>query len=61
MAVPNRRFSFGVNCVRCNNRLIAPENSEYRNERQVRHAWRCCECDCCFETIADTETALLVA
>jgi Zn ribbon nucleic-acid-binding protein len=60
-AVSNRRFSFGVNCVQCSNRLIAPESSEYWNERRVRHAWRCCECDSCFETVADTETMLLVA
>jgi hypothetical protein len=29
--------------------------------KSVSHIWRCCECDCYFETIADTETALLVA
>jgi hypothetical protein len=28
-------------CVQCNNELIAPEWSEYRNERQIRHLWRC--------------------
>jgi uncharacterized protein with PIN domain len=60
-ALSIRRFAFGMNCIQCNNGLIAPESSEYRNERQVRHAWRCCECGCYFETIADTETALLVA
>jgi hypothetical protein len=26
-----RRSSFGANCVRCDNELIAPERSEYRN------------------------------
>jgi hypothetical protein len=61
MVVSNRRFSFGMSCVQCNNRLIAPESSEYRSERQVRHIWRCCECACCFETIADTETMQLAA
>ena len=31
----NRRSKFGMTCVQCSNELIAPEWSEYRNERQV--------------------------
>jgi hypothetical protein len=54
--VPNRRSSFGMSCAHCDNELIAPEWSEFRNERQVHHVWRCCECDCCFETIVDTKS-----
>ena len=52
----NRRSKFGITCVQCSNELIAPERSEYRNERQVRHLWRCRKCDCCFETIVNTES-----
>ena len=45
-----RRSSFGTNCVQCDNELIAPERSEYRDERQ-RHLWRCPKCDRSFEVI----------
>jgi hypothetical protein len=54
--VPNRRSSFGMSCAHCDNELIAPEWSEFRNERQVHHVWRCWNCDCCFETIVDTKS-----
>ena len=46
-----RRLSFGINCLQCDNELIAPERSEYRNERQIRHLWHCPKCDCSFEVI----------
>jgi hypothetical protein len=49
--VSNRRCSFGITCVKCSSELIAPELSEYRNERQVHHVWRCAECDCRFESL----------
>lgn len=42
--------SFGVKCVHCSNELLAPERSEYWNERHVNHLWHCSKCDCCFET-----------
>ena len=42
--------SCGVKCVQCSNELIAPERSDYWNERHVSHLWRCPKCDCCFET-----------
>jgi uncharacterized protein with PIN domain len=53
-----RRSSFGIDCVQCDNELIAPERSEYRNERHILHLWRCPKCDCCFEVIwpADTKS-----
>ena len=51
MILPNRRSKFGMACVRCSNELIAPEWSEYRNERQVRHLWHCWECDFRFESL----------
>jgi len=47
----NRRSTFGMTCVQCSNELIAPEWSEYRNERQVRHLWHCWECDFPFESV----------
>jgi hypothetical protein len=50
-----RRFRFGMNCANCDNELIAPEWSEYRYERQIRHVWRCWKCDSCFETIVETQ------
>jgi len=31
----NRLFTFGMTCVQCRGDLIAPEWSEYRNERQI--------------------------
>jgi hypothetical protein len=52
----NRRSNFGVTCGQCGHELIAPEWSEYHNERHVHHVWRCWKCDCCFETIVDTKT-----
>jgi hypothetical protein len=39
------RSSFGTECVQCGNELIAPERSEYRNERHVLHLWSCPKCD----------------
>ena len=47
----NRRSSFGINCVQCSNELIAPERSEYRNERQVHHVWHCPKCCACFGSL----------
>ena len=49
--VSNRRSSFGITCVKCSSELIAPELSEYRDERQIHHLWRCSECDCRFESL----------
>jgi hypothetical protein len=50
-----RRSRFGIDCAHCGNELIAPEWSEYRNERQIHHVWRCWKCDTCFETIVETK------
>jgi hypothetical protein len=47
----SRRSKFGMTCVQCSNELIAPEWSEFRNERQVRHLWHCWECDFHFESL----------
>ncbi len=49
-AASKRRLIFGATCIQCANELIAPERSEYRYGRQVRHVWHCWKCECCFET-----------
>ena len=49
--VPNRRSSFGINCVRCRHELIAPEKSEYRHGTHIRHQWYCSNCETCFESL----------
>jgi len=52
---PKRLLRFGMNCAHCDNELIVPEWTEYRNERHVHYVWRCWKCDFCFETIVDTK------
>jgi ribosomal protein L37AE/L43A len=37
-------------CPQCGAWLLAPEWSEYRNERCVRHIWTCEACSYSFET-----------
>ncbi len=49
--VPNRRSTFGINCVRCKDELIAPERSEYRHGTQIRHLWCCSNCETSFESL----------
>ena len=56
MLPSKRRSSFGTNCVQCDNELIAPERSEYRDEGQIRHFWHCLRCDCSFEVIPPANT-----
>ena len=53
--VSKRQSSFGMRCVQCGDELLAPEWSEYRNERQVHHVWSCWKCYCYFETFADVK------
>jgi len=56
MLPSKRRSSFGTNCVQCDNELIAPARSEFRDERQIRHFWHCSKCDYSFEVIAPSDT-----
>jgi hypothetical protein len=49
--VPNRRTSFGINCIRCEDELIAPEKSEYRHGTHIRHLWHCSNCATSFESL----------
>ena len=51
-----RRSSFGIECVQCDSELIAPERSEYCNDSEIRHVWRCWKCDVCFEVISPADT-----
>ena len=57
---PKRLLRFGMNCAHCDNELIAPEWSEYRNERRVHHVWHCPKCSACFGSLvvflADTKS-----
>jgi hypothetical protein len=54
--MPTRRSSFGADCAHCGKELIAPERSEYRDERHVLHIWRCPKCDRSFEVIWSADT-----
>ena len=59
--VSKRRSSFGTDCVQCSNGLIAPDSSEYRDERQIVHLWHCPKCECSFEVISLTDTKSIKA
>jgi hypothetical protein len=41
---------YGIACIRCDDRLIAPNWSEYVSEHHVRHSWSCDSCGHRFET-----------
>ncbi len=47
----DRRSTFGISCVRCDEELIAPEKSEYRAGAHIRHLWLCPKCATRFESI----------
>jgi hypothetical protein len=49
--VSNRRSTFGIKCVRCEDELIAPEKSEYRHGVHIRHRWHCSNCEISFESL----------
>jgi hypothetical protein len=44
-----RRSDYGMVCAQCGDLLIAPEWSEYVNERHVINFWSGTKCGCCFE------------
>jgi transcriptional regulator NrdR family protein len=52
---PARRSSFGMSCFHCDSELIAPEWTEHRNERHIRHLWHCSKCHCRFETVVGNQ------
>jgi hypothetical protein len=47
--------SYGIACIRCNARLIAPNWSEFVSEFHVRHSWSCESCGHQFETLDDVQ------
>ena len=47
------RSVYGMTCAQCGYFLIAPNASELRQERNVRHVWSCQNCDYQFETSAN--------
>jgi hypothetical protein len=49
--LPNRRSTFGISCVRCNEELITPDKSEYRAGTHIRHLWHCPNCSARFQSI----------
>jgi len=51
LVINRSRPPYGICCVECNTRLIAPICSQY--ERYVRHYWSCEECDHQFATSDD--------
>ena len=46
------RPDYGMTCIQCGNLLIAPEWSEYEDERHVLNLWSCNKCGCEFENEA---------
>ena len=50
-ATNERLVAYNKNkCPQCDGWLLAPEWSEYLNERCVRHTWSCEACGYAFET-----------
>ena len=47
---------YGMICEQCGKGLIAPELSEWVNERHVRHLWHCINCSAEFEMSAYVPT-----
>jgi ribosomal protein L37AE/L43A len=52
ITLSNRRSVFGINCPECGDLLIAPEWSEYEDERHILNLWSCENCGCHFESEA---------
>ena len=60
--VPNRRSTFGTNCIHCKDELIAPERSEYRqgtDRHHLRHLWHCSNCETSFESLESIPVAAM--
>jgi hypothetical protein len=59
--VYNRCSTFGIGCVRCDEVLIAPEKSEYRDDVHIRHQWLCPKCATRFESIEQIPVEVMTA
>jgi primosomal protein N' len=53
VVITTSSYSYGIACIRCNERMIAPNWSEYVNEHHVRHSWSCESCGHQFERLDD--------
>ncbi len=45
-----KRSMFGIHCVRCDYEIIAPKNTEFLDDRVIRHLWHCPRCKAKFES-----------
>jgi hypothetical protein len=43
-------FMFGIQCVRCDHEIIAPQKSEFLDDKVIRHLWHCPRCHARFES-----------
>ncbi len=59
--VSDRRSTFGINCVRCKDELIAPEKSEYCDGTHIRHLWLCPKCETSFESLESIPVEVMTA
>lgn len=50
-SVPNRRSIYGISCIKCSNKLIAPAKSEFRGGADIRHTWVCPNCTTSFDSL----------
>jgi hypothetical protein len=58
--VPDRRSTL-IKCVRCSNELVAPEKSEFRDGKYIRHLWLCPKCTTCFESLESVPVEAMTA
>jgi hypothetical protein len=57
MSYFHERYFGRPSCPKCGELLMAPESSEYRGNRDIRHAWVCDGCDYRFETLINPASA----
>jgi phage FluMu protein Com len=43
-------FLFGIRCIRCNYELIAPDKTEFLDDKIICHLWHCPRCKALFES-----------
>jgi hypothetical protein len=54
----NLPLSYGMECPKCNDLLIAPDWSGYVNEYKIRHFWYCENCSHEVEMLLHLSTKL---
>jgi hypothetical protein len=45
-----KRQMFGIHCIRCDHEIIAPSNTQFLDDRVIRHLWQCPRCKARFES-----------